>query len=525
MERKRISLGWLLLGMSLATFGLAALQWYWITGAIQLRQEQYNASVGEALSRTAKRVEQVDQTRRMLGEVPMLSDPEKLLKALSDSTWYDEPETLLTEFSEGDRGLVEDQIEHYDQPPKWRESRSVATYVSRGSNFDRREKIELKTTVGPEGVRVIRKVFQLDSLFENIVRSELIDLPLNERLEASELEKILREELSFLGSSLEFRYSVLKNHRPTGMGDPTLLPGPHTRSVRLFASDLKPRSIELLVALDDSPAKYAFKNLWGLVAIGFVLTSGVAFLFFYTLQEALNQKKLSRMKTDFINNMTHEFKTPIATINLALDAMDNPIVREQPEKLKRYAKIIREENQRMDRQVEDVLRLSMLDRRQLNLNFESIDLHDLLRAVLKRFELRLEGAKASIVWDLKASVHQLEADREQLAVVFQNLLDNALKYAQGQPLITIRTWNEPDRLCVAVGDNGRGMDHEVMSHLFDRFYRGQSGNIHTVKGHGLGLSFVKEMVHLHSGTVSVISAIGQGSTFTLQFPQQHENHT
>ena len=370
---------------------------------------------------------------------------------------------------------------------------------------------------------MIRKVFQLDSLFENIVRSELIDLPLNERLNTAELEAVLREELRFLGDENAFRFSVLKNHRPTGIGDPSLLPGPDTRSVRLFAGDLKPRNIELLLALDDSPTRYAFKNLWGLVALGLALTSSVAFFFFYTLQEALNQKKLSRMKTDFINNMTHEFKTPIATINLALDAMDNPLVREQPEKLKRYAEIIREENLRMDRQVEDVLRLSMLDRRQLNLKFEPTDVHELLRSVLKRFELRLEGAKASVIWDLKAQAARIEADAEQLAIVVQNLLDNALKYAQGAPLITLRTWNEPGRLCVAVGDNGRGMDHEVMRHLFDRFYRGQSGNIHTVKGHGLGLSFVKEMVHMHSGTVSVISAIGQGSTFTLQFPQNNAN--
>jgi len=501
--------------------GLAVIQWYWITGALKVREKQFETAVGEALSRVSKRIDQDDQTRRMLGEFDLRSNPDKVIAALADSMLFSEPDTVRTEYYY-DEGLTESGVaDHYDDPIQGGGSRRISVFSAKGPNYSRSGRVELKTTVGPEGVRIIRKVYQLDSLFQSLVRSGLTNPPLDERIDESRLRRLLDEEFAGLGKGVDYRFGIFDRGLPTGIGDSTVGATEEVRSIKLFQSDVRPGNIELRVFAEDSAGILDFKGLWGLVALGLIFTAGVAFLFAYTLREALDQKKLSEMKTDFINNMTHEFKTPIATINLALDACDSPGVWADPQRIQRYTNIIRQENQRMNRQVEDVLRLSMLDRRQLHLDFAPVHLHTLLKEIVGRFELKLEEAKAALVWDLKAESDLIEADVSQMGTVLQNLIDNALKYANGPLMLTLRTWNETDRVCLAVGDNGQGMDHQVMSHLFDRFYRGQSGNIHTVKGHGLGLSFVKEMIHLHSGTVSVISALGQGSTFTLQLPLHH----
>jgi two-component system phosphate regulon sensor histidine kinase PhoR len=227
------------------------------------------------------------------------------------------------------------------------------------------------------------------------------------------------------------------------------------------------------------------------------------------------------MKTDFINNMTHEFKTPIATISLALDAINNKKVIEDPEGVARYSELIRQENKRMNEQVENVLRLAMLDRKELEMHFTLIDLHELLSGAVERFRLKSDSRNAEITLDLAASSSFVKADRSHLESVIQNLLDNALKYSDGEPKILIQTANLKDELLVRISDQGLGMNAETVRHVFDRFYRAPSGNVHNIKGHGLGLAYVREVLSMHSSEIKVQSSLGRGSTFYFNLSVYH----
>ena len=246
--------------------------------------------------------------------------------------------------------------------------------------------------------------------------------------------------------------------------------------------------------------------------------------FVRVVQLALDQKKLSEMKTDFINNMTHEFKTPIATISLALDAINNKKVIEDPEGVARYSELIRQENKRMNEQVENVLRLAMLERKELEMNFTSVDMHEFLTEALERFRLKSDSRNATIHLDLAASNSGVKADRSHMESVIQNLLDNALKYSDGDPEIFIQTANLNDKLLVKIKDQGMGMSAETLRYVFERFYRAPTGNLHDIKGHGLGLAYVREVLIMHDSEIKVQSSLGKGSTFFFYLSTYHEEN-
>jgi two-component system phosphate regulon sensor histidine kinase PhoR len=224
------------------------------------------------------------------------------------------------------------------------------------------------------------------------------------------------------------------------------------------------------------------------------------------------------MKTDFINNMTHEFKTPIATISLATDSISSPLIVNHPDKIKRFVDIIRQENRRMNSQVERVLQIAQLDKKDFQLRLADVNLHDLIRQAVDNFSLQIENREGTLTLDLQATRPVISGDATHLASVVHNLLDNANKYSPEKPDITIRTRNVPNGVAITVEDNGVGISKETRKHIFDKFYRVHTGNVHDVKGFGLGLSYVKAIVTAHKGFVDVHSELGKGSAFTLTFP-------
>jgi two-component system phosphate regulon sensor histidine kinase PhoR len=232
----------------------------------------------------------------------------------------------------------------------------------------------------------------------------------------------------------------------------------------------------------------------------------------------VKQKKISEIKTDFINNMTHEFKTPIATINLALDSIKNPKIINDQDKVLRYIKMIRDENKRMHGQVENVLRISRLEKNQIEVSTEALDLHDVIDDAISHVNLLTLDKKGSINTHLEAIQSEILANHFHMTNVLVNILENALKYSEGKPKIDVFTESTNKNLLVKIEDKGIGMSKNVQKNIFDKFYREQKGNIHDVKGHGLGLAYVKEIIDIHHGTVFVDSEKGKGSTFTIKLP-------
>ena len=259
-------------------------------------------------------------------------------------------------------------------------------------------------------------------------------------------------------------------------------------------------------------------SVWKTLVLSVIFTGIILFCFWYTIQVIYRQKKLGEMKTDFINNMTHEFKTPIATISLATDSISSPMVVGHPDKIKRFVDIIRQENRRMNSQVERVLQIAQLDKKDFQLKLSDINMHNLIQQAVENFSLQVERREGSLNLELNAQQPIFKGDGTHIASVVHNLLDNANKYSPDKPEITIRTRNVPNGIELAVIDKGVGISKEARKHIFDKFYRVHTGNIHDVKGFGLGLSYVKAIVTAHKGFVDVHSEQGKGSTFTLTFP-------
>lgn len=240
--------------------------------------------------------------------------------------------------------------------------------------------------------------------------------------------------------------------------------------------------------------------------------------FFLTIRTLLKQKKLSEIKSDFINNMTHEFKTPLATISLAVDALKNEKVSGDKEKTNYFTGIIKEENKRMNKQVETILQAALLDKQEVQLNLKKLSAHTLIKSALNNIALPLEDRGGKIEISLDATKDMVMADEVHFTNLINNLLDNAVKYSKDNLFIKLHTSNQGNTIRIKIEDNGIGMNKETLSRIFEKFYRAHTGNIHDVKGFGLGLSYVKTMVDAHRGTIKPESTLGKGSCFLLTFP-------
>jgi two-component system phosphate regulon sensor histidine kinase PhoR len=277
---------------------------------------------------------------------------------------------------------------------------------------------------------------------------------------------------------------------------------------------------EYLIVVIPSIKKLVLRSLrWPIIMSG-SFTIIILLAFYVTVQTMLRQKKLGEIKNDFINNMTHEFKTPIATISLAVDAMRNEKVIQDRQKLGYFSEIIKEENKRMNRQVETILKASQLEKREVDLNLKPVHAHEVIRDVVDNFSLQLDIKQGKVELDLDARNDLINADEVHFANLVNNLVDNAVKYAKENtpPVIKLSTQSNGKYLTIRMEDNGIGMNRDTVRRIFERFYRAHTGNVHNVKGFGLGLSYVKTMVEAHGGEIKAESVLGKGSTFTVNLP-------
>jgi two-component system phosphate regulon sensor histidine kinase PhoR len=234
----------------------------------------------------------------------------------------------------------------------------------------------------------------------------------------------------------------------------------------------------------------------------------------------LNQKKISEIKSDFINNMTHELKTPLATISLAIDAIGNEKVMDNREKIRYFSGIIKEENKRMNKQVESILQSALLEKNEISLNLQVTDVHEVITHTVENLQLQLAAKQGQVELRLDAINPIIMADDVHFSNVIFNLLDNAIKYSKEHLEVVISTYSTRKSLVITIADNGIGMSRDTISRIFEKFYRAHTGNVHNVKGFGLGLSYVKAIVDAHKGKIKVESAVGKGSKFTMEFPQE-----
>lgn len=383
--------------------------------------------------------------------------------------------------------------------------------------FDNKVKLALKSTVNEIYAlstdtcgnsllcdqRCIRKI-DFDSLAINVAT----------------LDSLLRSEFLDIGITEPFVYGVF--HRDAleakYVSDKKfvteLLKNSHTASLScIFRHD----SLMLGVWFPGEN-KFAMRGLIWWLTTCFILLGVLATGLIISIYMFLKQRQISEMKTDFINNITHEFKTPIATISLASEMLHKPSVIANEEKAKKYAGIIYDENSRLKTQVEQVLQLAVLDKGSYELKYTTFDVHQLIEKVAISFRMIIKERNGTLCTSLKAKNHNIRADVMHIENVFNNLLDNAYKYSPQKPHINVNTSNNGDYIVISVSDNGIGISKDDQKHIFRKLFRVHTGNIHNVKGNGLGLYYVKTMVEAHNGHISVKSDPGFGSTFEISLP-------
>jgi two-component system, OmpR family, phosphate regulon sensor histidine kinase PhoR len=443
---------------ALALIGTLGMQLYWIGLGIDIAEKQFNKTVAESLDHVAERLV-LDDVQRTKQELSAVIEPS---------------------------GSVKDDFE---------------------------KEIELIEQI---------KVWQVKN-----------PIPIEERVMPHHLDDYLKQELSSHGITEKIEYGVFSNaERAFVIKDnhflvldskekqeaqepfQQLYTSPH--KVYLFRDDMESPGVLMVFFPEYSSLRWR-QMIPALLSTLLFLTILVASSG-YSFWAVLRQKKLSEMKNDFINNMTHEFKTPIATIALASDSVLMPVVYENPEKLKRFISIIQQENRRMNSQVEKVLQMAQVEKQDFQVRFESVNMHDIITLLINNFTMVVEQRGGQLTFQNDATKHQVFGDVTHLTNAVNNLLDNANKYSPDTPIITLKTYNRGGSLVIAVSDNGRGISRENQVYIFDKFYRVHTGNLHDVKGFGLGLSYVKEIALLHKGKVSVASELGRGSTFEIWLP-------
>lgn len=348
------------------------------------------------------------------------------------------------------------------------------------------------------------------AFFENRRVDEIIDTAL--------LDSLLRCEISFMSITHSFHYGVYNS------GDSTFVLGPcEGYEQELLASQhsvplscIYKKEKFLLSVYFPERSKMIFIDMLLLIVLssGFLLILIISF--YMILKLMFRQKKLSEIKTDFINNMTHEFKTPIATISLSSEMLLKADVNKYPYKTKRYAAVIYDENSRLQKQVEQVLQLSVLEKGSFNLKLKHIDLHRIIRKMAAHFGASAEMKGGKILTGLEASESHIRADKTHISNILANLIDNALKYSPENPLISINTFNKGNKLILTITDNGIGISDENQKLVFKKLYRVPTGNIHDVKGFGLGLFYVKTMVEAHGGSIRLKSELNKGTSIIIE---------
>ena len=357
------------------------------------------------------------------------------------------------------------------------------------------------------------------SMYQNLAIKNLFERQVNkERLEIPTIDSILNTTLTDAGINEIYQYAIVKGKKIlyNSTGKMKKIPESSFKK-NIFTSDIANTSAELWVYFPNQKS-YIWQSSGIMLSSSLFLNLIIIGIFAYTVNTIIQQKKLSDIKTDFINNMTHELKTPISTIGLAAEMLTDRSLQRTEKSILRYANMIRDENQRLQNHVEKVLQFARLESGNIKLNIQEIDVHDLLENILPKVSLQIEQLHGELIYEPNAQKSNIQGDAEHITNVIYNLLDNAIKYSPHTPKIIVSTQSSNDSLKISIQDHGIGMSKDTINKIFEQFYRVPTGNIHNVKGFGLGLSYVKLMAEAHHGSIQVLSKLDKGSTFSLTLP-------
>lgn len=498
---------WLIILMTLSLTGITAIQAYWVFNAYSIKEEKFDQEVGEALSGVSKRLEAIEAVN-FLNDSPNLEPFFNSNNILNSYESFDSAEKIQA----AEQGLLFSM----------KINRDTSFLFKMDSNGLRvKAEIDLKDEIPLMVEKVENRMVNLSKVYEKLMRHEARKSGrIEHRLMKKDLDSLIQFELETKGISIPFEYAVMENNE-LAIKSEEWSPEKDQHKASLFPGDFFGN--RLLMVSFPRKANYLLGTMWFTLMNSLLFTIAMIFTFSKTLSYSMRQKRISDIKTDFINNMTHEFKTPIATINLAIDAMGNEKVINNPEKIRHYSNLIKQENHRMNMQVESVLRMALMDKKELDLNYEKVPISEILEDCANHIKLQLEARGGSLEKSFDTKGLELMVDKNHLANTIINILDNSMKYSIGAPEIKILSEITQNDFILIISDKGIGMTKEEQKKIFDRFFRVTSGNIHNIKGHGLGLSYVRGIIEAHGGKIEVESEKNKGSRFYIYLPLNPES--
>lgn len=527
MSRRRIS--WLIGLLSVAMVGLIAFQFYWIQEVNKVNEERFTRSVQSALVEVtnvmARNNDYAFLEQGANSYIPtdyvQLQEARDSIRTIQKTNASQAPPTQNSS-DPSNQPFFTVQVDETTGDMQFSVNFEAIMQPPPG-NFPTGQRPD----VTDQRLVMERQMGRRLNQMQNSWRNHLIGSNnLFERINPVFLDTLIQIQLTNRGIDLPYNYGVTERDtdlvRIRNTSDEEALKEIRESelSTNLFPMDLREKSYELSIHFPKQQNYLMKQALVPLTSSG-ILMLVIIGCFAYAVMVILRQKKLSEIKNDFINNMTHEFKTPIATVALATEALQDDDLKSNTGLVDRYVQVIKEENRRLELQVEKVLQIATLDKKDFRLKFEDLDLHDIIQKALTNINIMVEKREGQITSQLLASNAVLEADKVHLTNIVYNLLDNANKYSPEAPQIHIRTENISTGVILKITDQGIGISKEAAEKIFDKFYRVSTGNVHDVKGFGLGLSYVKSVIDMHQGNISVKSEPAKGSTFKIYLPFAH----
>jgi two-component system phosphate regulon sensor histidine kinase PhoR len=501
----------------LAITGIIFIQLYWIRNAIDMTDQQFRTDANKALESVVLDLEEQELINKIISQidvystdsvtaiVPANSPLARKLRGyqpnseLLDIYGLNNEDAPITITSSGQRIVISaEDITDYTLSDESTET--TAESIS----------AELKG-------RVTNKIVFLERIMDKIL-SETPDI--KERVDPAVLRKSIRTALNNVGIFLDFEFSIRSGRSGIIWKTPGFTDSPGTNKfiIQLFPNDPLPGQNQLVMyCLQEQ--QYKFEKIGSLGFLSLVFAIMLLILATSTFIVIFRQKKISEIRNDFINNMTHELKTPISTISLASQMMADKTITDENKNIDNLAKVISDESMRLKFQVEKVLQMAIFEKTKMKLNPSYTDIHRILASAAENFALQISKTQGVIVKDFQATDFNAMVDEVHFLNAISNLIDNSIKYSKGKPEIIITTRNSKKEIIITLEDNGIGISKEDLRRIYDKFYRVHSGNLHDVKGFGLGLSYVKKVIEDHNGKIKADSQINKGTRFTISIPK------
>jgi len=558
--------------MSVASLGLVAFQYYWVNNAIRIYQDRFDQDVYQALTGTVDQLEKSEATDIFLGQ--LINDPalqESLFEKIEPINFeiksrqsfrrgpsiidtlnmepvpqvsatfkrmlesrginiseMNELETFFTRMTPevASKIFTPDEmavlLEEKERQLQYISKMEVYSLTQAPPSLDQR--LDQQINISEEELQKIQKTnLKIDMINQAWEELSAGNQAILDRLDTSQVRKLVKNHLLERGIYEDFELGLLKDDKllmPIGQVKEPFRLVQYGVQAKLFPNDIFGNKENYLFIYFPDKSQHVIRQVWLPVSSSILFIGIIIWCFIYAIRVIFKQKALSETKNDFINNMTHEFKTPLATVSLAVEALQDPELSSQDKFRARYLGIIKDENKRLVAQVENVLQAAALDKKDFKLKIEEVNLSELLIETVDHISLQVEKREGSIEFENELTSGKVQGDLFHLTHIFNNLLDNANKYSPESPEIKIRAWEDSDQVYVNISDQGIGMSKDAQRKIFEKFYRVPTGNIHDVKGFGLGLSYVKTMLEAHKGGISVQSELGKGSIFTINLPKK-----